>query len=128
MKKYTITCTEEQLRLIADAVEDWTRFLSGQTKLCNALNRLPLEESILAREELRKVHKYVTPKLPQPASYGWSGAGCENERQRKAIAMGYGIYRQILHFLSIKNNLDNVYTSPTLTCEEQGELIEIKEE
>lgn len=128
MKKYRITCTEEQLRLIADAVEDWTRFLSGQTEMWRALDQLPLVESLLAREELRKVQKYVTPKLPQNASYGWSGAGCENERQRKSIAMGYGIYRQILHFLTLKNNLDNVYTSPTLTCEEQGGLIEIKEE
>ena len=128
MKKYTITCTEEQLRLIEAAVEDWTRFLSGQTEMWNAIACLTLEDGLLIREKLMELHKFVTPELPHNASYGWSGAGCENKPQRKAIAMGYGIYRQILHFLTLKYKLDNVYTSPTLTCEEQGGLIEIKEE
>ena len=35
MKKYRITLTEEQLRLIADCVEDCHRFACGQTELWN---------------------------------------------------------------------------------------------
>ena len=40
MKKYRITLTEEQLRLIADCVEDCHRFACGQTELWNTTLQL----------------------------------------------------------------------------------------
>ena len=124
-KKYQITCTEEQLRLIANAVEDWHRFLGGQTELWNAVSLLENYHEL--REKLEQLQPLVTPHLGHGASYGWNGSTCPNKHQRKAIAMSYGIYRNILHFFAVKNNHHNVYSSPTLTCDEQGGLIKIKE-
>lgn len=135
MKQYTITCNEEQLRLIAHAVEDWTRFLSGQCELFNATCMVePIESMHRVREILNEeVRPYIVPELNEMygrgASYGWNGGGCPNDYQRKSMAMGYGIYRQILHFFATqrKDNDWNVYKSETLTCPEQGPLIQIKQ-
>lgn len=124
-KKYQIICTEEQLRLIANAVEDWHRFLGGQTELWNAVSLLENYHEL--REKLEQLQPLVTPHLGRGASYGWNGSTCPNKHQRKAIAMSYGIYRNILHFFAVKNNHHNVYSSPTLTCDEQSGLIKIKE-
>ena len=128
-KKYTITCTEEQLRMIADAVEDWHRFLAGQCELSNATSMLDGYHELC--EALDKhVRPLVVPELyGRGSSYNWSGSACPNKYQRKAIAMSYGIYRQIRHFFATrgpKNHWD-VYQSPTLTCDEQGGLIQIEE-
>lgn len=127
MKKYTITLTEEQMRLIADMVEDCTRFLSGQCEMQNTTS--VLKEGIDVRNHLHDIVKHmVTPELGREESYGWDGGKCSNKYQRRAIAMGYGIYREILHFLAIKYNWNNVYSSETLICKEQGPLIKIKEQ
>ena len=126
-RKYTIECTEEQLRLISHAVEDYTRFLSGQ---CEMNNAMMLTDACRIGSELEnELHKIVTPELPQNASYGWSGSDCPNFHQRREIAMGYGIYREILHYFAMKAPYEgwNVYKSETLTCPEQGPLITIKE-
>lgn len=122
---YTITCTKEQLQLIADAVEDWTRFFCGQCELWNGT--VGLDNGPDIRTKLEELHSLVVPELPRGASYGWSGGGCPNDYQRKSIAMGYGIYRQIRHFMSLQRKDDSwdCYKSPTLTCKEQGPLIQI---
>ena len=130
MKKYTITCSEEQLKLIAEAVEDWHRFLGGDCQLFYATCYIKdAADTLAARGLLRQAHKYVTPDIPHGSSYDWAGSHCPNDEQRKAIAMSYGIYRQILHHFALQHpeNTWNTYLSPTLTCPEQGGLIEIKE-
>ena len=131
-KKYQIVCSEEQLRMIANAVEDWSRFLGGQCELWNATSML--ENSLELRTKLQfEAHPMVTPLLPMNAAYGWNGGSCPNEYQRRAIAMSYGIYRQILHFFAVERAKNtpgaewNTYCSSTLTCSEQGGLIEVKE-
>ena len=131
-KKYRITLTETQLRLMIDAVEDWHRFLAGQCEMSNATSYIePTDNMHECREILRKqIHPLVTPRLSLNASYGWSGSTCSNEHQRKAIAMSYMLYRESLHFLTINSGEDmswNVYNSETLTCPEQGDLIKIEE-
>jgi len=128
MKKYTITLTEEQMSLIADAVEDWCRFLCGQCELDHATGMLlPTEYIHEVRDMLTdNVRRYIVPDLPHGASYGWNGGHCPNDYQRKAIAMSYGIYRQILHTFAVEHDWHNTYSSPTLTCPEQGGLIQIK--
>ena len=130
MKQYTITCSEEQLHLIASAIEDWSRFLSGQCELHHATSMLMNHENYKElNDAMENLHQFVTPELPRGASYSWNGGHCPNERQRKAIAMSYGIYRQILHFFACQKpkNDWNCYQSPTLVCEEQGGLIQITE-
>lgn len=130
-EKYTITCTKEQLNLIANAIEDWARFLSGQCELFNGT--CGLENCNDIWDELNKLHSLIVPELHkkygQFSSYSWNGGDCPNELQKKNIAMGYGIYREIRHFIANENRKPddwNVFLSPTLRCPDQGPLIEIK--
>lgn len=129
--RYTIHCTKEQLMCIAHAVEDWHRFLAGQCELLNATCFLQHEDMQIVHEILEgMVRPYIVPELKyRGSSYKWNGGNCPNKHQRKMIAMSYGIYRQILHFFASQRKDDhyNVYNSETLTCDEQGPLIEIKE-
>lgn len=126
MEKYQIECTEEQLRLIMNAVEDWHRFISGQCELDNAT--CFVEDVHEVRRILNEqVRPHIVPELLyNGGSYGWSGITCPNKWQKKMIAMSYGIWRQIAHFFSVLKNRNDCYRSETLTCPEQGGLITIK--
>ena len=128
-QKYTLTVTESQLRLIADCVEDMSRFMGGQMELWNATSRL--DNFVELKERLNDLHSLVTPDLPRNASYGWNGGGCPNKNQEEFIAKTYAIYREIRHRLRVLNkDLNdenyNVYDSPSLTCELGGELPKIE--
>lgn len=128
-QKYTLTVTESQLRLIADCVEDMSRFMGGQMELWNATSKL--NNFIELKERLDDLHSLVTPNLPRNASYGWNGGGCPNKHQEKFIAKTYAIYREIRHRLSVLNKDPNdenynVYDSSTLTCKLGGELPKIE--
>lgn len=128
-QKYTLTVTESQLRLIADCVEDMSRFMAGQMELWNATSRL--DNFVELKERLNDLHSLVTPDLPRNASYGWNGGGCPNKNQEEFIAKTYAIYREIRHRLRVLNkDLNdenyNVYDSPSLTCELGGELPKIE--
>ena len=126
MKKYQITISEEQLKLVAHALEDWSRFLCGQCELHHATSMLDNYTEI--KELMDKVKPFVTPQLSSGESYGWNGGHCPNDRQRKAIAMSYYIYREILHKFAIESNDNiNVYNSETLRCAEQGDSITIQQ-
>lgn len=124
--KYLIELSEQQLRLIADCVEDCHRFMSGQMGMSNTAERL--DSYCVLRDAMEALKPKVTPELPFNASYGWNGGSCPNDSQRKFIAQTYPIYREIKHFFACKNkDFLNVYHSETLTCEEGGEPIKIKE-
>ena len=128
-QKYTLTVTESQLRLIADCVEDMSRFMGGQMELWNATSRL--DNFIELKERLDDLHSLVTPDLPRNASYGWNGGRCPNKNQEEFIAKTYVIYREIRHKLRVLNKDPNgenynVYDSPSLTCELGGELPKIE--
>ena len=130
-KKYQIELSETQLKLIADCVEDCHRFASGQTELHNTAAHSTMENDNYRElsDALRELHYLVTPELPYNASYGWNGFHCPHEVQRKFIAQTYPTYREILHFFACqqKDNDWNTYRSETLTCEEGGMPIKIKE-
>ena len=128
-QKYTLTVTESQLRLIADCVEDMSRFMGGQMELWNATSRL--DNFVELKERLNDLHSLVTPDLPHYTSYGWNGGGCSNKNQEWFIAKTYAIYREIHHRLRVLNKDPNdenynVYDSPSLTCELGGELPKIE--
>ena len=128
-QKYTLTVTESQLRLIADCVEDMSRFMAGQMELWNVTSIL--DNFVELKERLDDLHSLVTPDIPRNASYGWSGGGCPNKHQEEFIAKTYAIYREIRHRLRVLNKDPNdenynVYDSPTLTCELGGELPKIE--
>ena len=118
--KYCVTLTEHQLMLIADCVEDLHRFMGGQMELLNTTIRLDKYRDLC--DKLKCLKPLVTPHLPFNASYGWNGGNCPNDNQRKFLAETYAIYREIHHRLTVDHGIDNVYASPTLTCEIGGDL------
>jgi hypothetical protein len=130
-RRYTIELDEEQLRTIANCVEDVHRFICGQTELNITTSVLPIERWKPVKEHLRSAARLVNPELYNGQSYDWAGNGCDCERQRKFIASTYYIYRQILHAITLAHAKDSterylgVYGSPTLTCEDSGNPIRI---
>ena len=127
-QKYTLTVTEKQLILIANCLEDISRFLAGQTELWNTCAYL--ENCTEIRSKLKEIKSLVTPNLPENGYYSWCGDGCENKKQAEYIAKTYTIYREILHKITVLNKFDNeeynVYNSPTLTSQLGGELPKIE--
>ena len=124
-RKYRLTVSESQLRMIAACVEDCSRFMSGQTELYNCTSML--DDMHELHEELRKLQPYVTPHLSLGSSYKWSGGSCPNQWQRKFIAASYYLYREIKHFDAVNRNVGSVYRIPTLLCEDSGMPIVIEE-
>lgn len=127
-QKYTLTVTEKQLMLIANCIEDISRFLAGQTELWHTCTCL--ENRMEIRSKLKEIKSLVTPDLPENGFYSWCGGGCENKKQAEYIAKTYTIYREILHKITVLNKSDNeeynVYNSPTLTSELGGKLPKIE--
>ena len=123
-RKFQIIVNEHQLRLIADCLEDISRFMSGQMELWHATSNLNTYRQLA--DKLEELKPLVTPNLEQNASYGWTGGDCPNERQKKLIAETYYLYRTMLYHLHKDDKYWNVYTSPALRCEDSGEEIEIK--
>lgn len=132
-KKFRITVSESQLWMIADCVEDCSRFMAGQTELYNCTSML--DDMHETHEALKNSYPYVVPALAfkhgRGAYYPWNGGGCPNKHQRKFIAASYYLYREIRHFDAIRRNVDNVYRGTTLRCADSGMPIlieEVKEE
>lgn len=132
-KKWRIELTEHQLLLMARCVEDSSRFLAGQTTLDNTRMYLFGQNGFYdgLADELRRIQPLVTPQLSIGASYGWSGSGCPNNVQSKAIAETYYLYREIYHQTTIERAKDvdiecNVYLDETLRCKDSGEPIKVE--
>ena len=128
-RKWQLTLTESQLRLINQCVEDCSRFAAGQTELVNTIGYLRNTSSII--DLLGMAKPIVAPELELNASYGWNGGSCPNERQRKFIASTYYLYREILHCLTVERNKEedmswNVYLGETLRCADSGEPIKLE--
>lgn len=66
-KKYRITLTEHQLRLIANCVEDCHRFMAGQMELSHSTCMVDAMHEL--HEKLRDLKYLVTPHLSYGASY-----------------------------------------------------------
>ena len=125
MRHYTITLNEEQLMLVSSCIEDIHRFLCGDTELSNAMSVLDVKDRNVLQKRLEQLKPLVTPRLLLYQEYDWAGNGCPNGAQRRMIAQTYYLYREMLHKYTLANNNKNVYTSPTLTCEDGGEPIKI---
>ena len=128
-KKFRITVSESQLRMIADCVEDCSRFMAGDLELHNCTSKL--DSYCELHNELKKLQHFVTPELSRGAYHKWSGISCPDEHRRKFIAETYYLYREIKHFDAVRRNIDSVYRSETLRCADSGMPIlieEVKEE
>ena len=113
-KKYTIELSEEQMRLIADCMEDVFRFASGQWQLRHTveemLRGLPFDEQMKRRDEteelLRQAKKVLLPNFVDNESYGYNST--------EFIGNCYQVYRTILYQLAMDNDWNNVYSYPSL--------------
>lgn len=114
MKKYTIELSEEQMSLIAQCLEDVSRFASGQWEMENMIESmvkgLPSEEQIERRDKaeklLKRTKKVLLPEMSDNSSKGYNGS--------EFIGNTYQIYRTILHQFAKDKNWDNVYSYPAL--------------
>lgn len=122
MKKYRIEISEQQMRLIADCLEDVSRFASGQSQMIytieEMLKGLPFDEQMKKRDEveelLKKAKRILLPDIPDNASKGYNAS--------EFIGNTYQIYRTILHQLAKDNNWNNVYSSPALPSGNLGTI------
>lgn len=122
MKKYRIELSEQQMRLIADCLEDISRFASGQWEMRytveEMLRGLPFDEQMKRRGEveelLKKAKRILFPGLSDNASKGYNGS--------EFIGNTYQIYRTILYQLAKDNNWNNVYSSPALPSGNLGTI------
>lgn len=114
MKKYRIELSEQQMRLIAQCLEDISRFASGQWKMRytieEMLKGLPVDERIKRRNEveelLKQAKRVLLPELVDYESKGYDGS--------EFIGNTYQIYRTILYQLAKDNSWNNVYSYPAL--------------
>ncbi len=123
-RKWQITCTEEKLRLIANSVEDVTRFIGGQPQLMYCLTLFDNGNEI-GEYMRRTIRPMMHPNLEYDC-VGWSGRCTDNKYVRRDVAQGYATYKSILHALATEYNWDNVHSGFVLTCEEGGELMDVR--
>lgn len=121
-KRYTIELSEEQMRLIADCMEDVSRFASGQWQLRHTveemLRGLPFDEQMKRRDQaeelLRQAKRVLLPDFVDNQSYGYNST--------EFIGNCYQISRTIMHRLAIDNDWNNVYSSPALPSGTMGTI------
>jgi hypothetical protein len=120
--KYTIELSEDQMRLIADCLDDIGRFAAGQWSLRTTIEEmvtgLPFDEQISRRnnaeEYLKLAKRVLLPDFADNQSHGYNST--------EFIGNIYQISRTILHQLAIDNNWDNVYSSPALPSGTMGTI------
>ena len=114
MEKYNIELSAEQMRLIANCLEDVSRFAAGQCEMRYTTEDMLLgwshSEKIKRRNEanelLKQVKRKLLPELSENESIGYDGTDF--------IGNVYQIYRTILHQFAVDEKWDNVYSSPAL--------------
>lgn len=124
MKKYRIELSEQQMRLVANCLEDISRFASGQWEMNYTveemlmLRDLPFDEKMKQRDDaeelLKQVKRILLPDLSDNTSIGYNGSDF--------IGNTYQIYRTILYHLAKDNNWNNVYSSPALPSGNLGTI------
>jgi hypothetical protein len=120
--KYKIELTEEQMSLIAQCLEDVSRFASGQWEMQNTIGAmvkdLSFEEQIKRRDEaeelLRQAKNLLLPDMLDNSSSGYNGT--------EFIGNTYQIYRTILHQFAKDKDWNNVYSSPALSSGNLGTI------
>jgi hypothetical protein len=121
-KKYTIELSEEQMRLVAQCLEDVSRFAAGQWELQNTVEAmikgLPFVEQIQRRdnaeEHLRRAKRVLLPDFVDNESYGYNST--------EFIGNCYQVYRTILYQLAMDNDWNNVYSYPALASGTMGTI------
>ena len=129
---YQIVVNRRQLELIARCLEDISRFAAGQPELHHTVESLLAnhDDSCEKRDEIEAhllaIKKILYPELSDHASYGYDGGDQRDPIRKNLIGNTYQIYREILHFLAVKDRQNNAYNSVTLPSGNLGP-IKVKE-
>lgn len=124
---YTVTLTKEQLTLVANCVEDISRFAAGQMELSHTTSALLKDhEDLIQRRDaiygyLMAIKRELHPDLDNNESVDYTGGRGDGYRKR-LVGNTYQIYREILHQLTVDQGIDNVYSSPTLFSGNMGRI------
>ena len=119
---YQITLSEDQMRLIAQCLEDVSRFAMGQWELENTVGAmvkgLTPDEQMKRRSEaegyLKQAKRVLHPGMSDNASKGYNGSDF--------IGNTYQIHRTIMHKLAIDHNWNNVFSYPALPSGNLGTI------
>jgi len=122
MTKYTIELSEDQMRLIADCLEDISRFAAGQHEMRHTIEEMlrgwqfdtAMEKRDQIEAHLKGIRQILFPTMPINASLGYD--------ETEFIGNTYQIYRTILHRLAMDNDWNNVYSSPALPSGTMGTI------
>lgn len=130
MNRYIIELSEEQLQLVADCIEDVSRFASGQMRMEHTIENMleyatfdqMIERRGDAEELLERVKRVLLPEMLPNESYGYNST--------EFIGNTYQIYRTIRHKLMVDrvnegvlSNNGNVYMYPALPSGTMGEVV-----
>lgn len=121
MKKYNIQLSKDQLILIANALEDVSRFASGQCELENTISKMlkgQNYETVLQKYQqsetlFKQLKKTLLPELHQNQDLNFDAT--------EFIGNTYQIYRTILHTLH-KDDKHSCYSSPALSSGNLGTI------
>ena len=123
-RKWRIECTEEKLRLMAEMIEDITRFIGGQPQMMNCL-MIFRNGNEIGEFMRRNVRPMMHPNMNSDC-VGWNGCNTTNKYVRREVAQGYAAYKSILSALANEYDWHNVHSGRPLTCEEGGELMDVR--
>lgn len=128
---WQITCNKSQLKLIAKALENYSRRLGGQfSRYEDIVIRDLAEKRVTAntednfdyrkfceelQETLTNLKKLLFPEFPD-------GSGSYGFDHTPEIGNSYQIYRTIYHELSKENNDNSVYRRPPLPSGTLGSI------
>lgn len=118
---YTLAVSETQLRLIAEALEFYTRFCIGQfavpsivehRKLPEPYKRFDTYDRDRYEQLMLEIRAMFFPELRGP---GHSfGVGWDEKPEQQQAQIGYEVYKWILHEFHKNNEHWNVHTSPPM--------------
>ena len=134
MKKYKIELTAKQLMVYREALECYSRFLSGQvSEICSAVSSRrnkrrtwdhyfdPNDPVSYAAAQLKRA---LFPELSPGGSYSIGYSSDEKTQLEDYRQISYEMYREVAHYRAVKADLEarekgesptfNVYLSETL--------------
>lgn len=119
-KLYNLVVNEKQLRLIADCVEDCSRFAGGQFGMTNTVafanvgTKYELDTGVMHDIERECERRGLIPAL--------EGGSYLKYNATPFVGNTYHIYREIRHFFAVRDNLNNVYSSASLPSSTIGTI------
>ena len=115
-KRYRIELSEEQFKIYTEALEGYSRFLSGQIgHICNSITSrkgipIVMDWETISNGDGSKgallLKRYLFPEL-SPGSYHGIGSNDELQMPRQ---ISYEMYREARHFMSKGEEGRNVYS------------------